>query len=52
MLKELDLDMIQTRLRANRGNQRLTAKDLGMAKSTLSDRIRAYQIDIKGLLNT
>jgi DNA-binding NtrC family response regulator len=32
---------------ANQGNQRRTAKDLGMAKSTLHDRIRHYSIDVK-----
>ncbi len=51
VIKELELEMIRTRLRANRGNQRRTAADLNMAKSTLSDRIRHYGIDIDELLS-
>lgn len=51
VIKEIELEMIKTRLRANRGNQRRTAADLNMAKSTLSDRIRHYGIDIDELLS-
>lgn len=50
VLKNMERDMIIRRLIANRGNQRQTAKDLGMAKSTLHDRIRHYSIDIQKIL--
>jgi DNA-binding NtrC family response regulator len=42
--------MIRTRLIANLGNQRRTAADLGMPKSTLHDRIRSYGINVEKLL--
>jgi len=42
--------MIRSRLIANRGNQRKTAADLGMPKSTLHDRIRVYGIDVDKLV--
>jgi len=41
-IKEMEREMIRQRLIANGWNQRRTATDLGMAKSTLHDRIRAY----------
>jgi DNA-binding NtrC family response regulator len=44
-VKEVERDLILRSLTANLGNQRRTAKDLGMPKSTLHDRIRAYRID-------
>lgn len=44
MLKDVEMDMIISRLRANNGNQRQTAAELGMAKSTLHDRIKSYGI--------
>lgn len=50
VIKEIELEMIKSRLIANRGNQRKTAMDLGMPKSTLHDRIRTYGIDIEKLL--
>jgi DNA-binding NtrC family response regulator len=50
VIKEIELEMIKSRLIANRGNQRKTAADLGMAKSTLHDRIRGYQIDVEKLV--
>lgn len=50
VIKEIELEMIKSRLVANRGNQRKTAADLGMPKSTLHDRIRAYGIDLKDLI--
>lgn len=52
VIKEIEKQMILKRLRANRGNQRRTAADLNLPKSTLHDRIRAYNIqakDFKGL---
>lgn len=49
ILKEIEFEMIKSRLRANRGNQRRTASDLNMAKSTLSDKIRHFKIDVDQL---
>ncbi|MFN7729647.1 MAG: sigma 54-interacting transcriptional regulator [Bdellovibrio sp.] len=45
VIKEIEKQMIIKRLAANKGNQRRTASDLGMPKSTLHDRLRLYQID-------
>lgn len=50
LIREIEHEMIRTRLIANRGNQRRTAIDLGMPKSTLHDRIRSYGIDVVQLL--
>lgn len=50
VIKEIERDMIRRRLIANRGNQRRTAHDLNMPKSTLHDRIRNYNINIDELL--
>jgi transcriptional regulator with PAS, ATPase and Fis domain len=47
IIKEIERQMIITRLAANNGNQRRTAQDLGIPKSTLHDRIKMYNIDIK-----
>lgn len=49
IIKEIEYEMIKSRLIANRGNQRKTAIDLGMPKSTLHDRIRVYGIDVEKL---
>lgn len=49
VIKEIELEMIRARLVANRGNQRKTAADLGMPKSTLHDRIKIYGIDVDKL---
>ncbi len=49
VIQELEVEMIRDRLVANRGNQRRTAIELGMPKSTLHDRIKAYGIDLKTL---
>ncbi len=49
VLKEIEREMIIQRLLVNRGNQRRTAADLGIPKSTLHDRIRSYRIDIENL---
>ncbi|MBX2996630.1 MAG: sigma 54-interacting transcriptional regulator [Bdellovibrionaceae bacterium] len=45
VIKEIEKQMIIKRLAANKGNQRRTASDLGMPKSTLHDRLRLYNID-------
>ena len=45
VIKEIEKQMIIKRLAANHGNQRRTASDLGMPKSTLHDRLRIYNID-------
>lgn len=50
VIKEIEHEMIRSRLIANRGNQRKTAADLGMPKSTLHDRIRVYGIDVEKLV--
>jgi DNA-binding NtrC family response regulator len=51
LIKEIENEMIKTRLIANKGNQRKTALDLGMPKSTLHDRIRIYGINVEQLLS-
>jgi len=50
VIKEIELEMIKSRLIANHGNQRKTALDLGMPKSTLHDRIKVFGIDVEKLL--
>lgn len=45
IVKEFERQMILKRLAANHGNQRRTAADLGMPKSTLHDRLKLYNID-------
>ncbi|MBN8536002.1 MAG: sigma 54-interacting transcriptional regulator [Deltaproteobacteria bacterium] len=47
VIKEIERQMIIKRLKVNKGNQRLTANDLGMPKSTLHDRLKYYDIDVK-----
>ncbi len=47
VIKEIEKQMILKRLAANHGNQKLTAFDLGIPKSTLHDRIKNYNINIK-----
>lgn len=44
VIKEIEKQMILKRLTVNNGNQKRTAVDLGMPKSTLHDRIKAYNI--------
>ena len=44
VIKEIERQMILKRLAANRGNQKRTATDLGIPKSTLHDRIKTYNI--------
>lgn len=46
VIKEIEKQMILRRLSENKGNQRRTAQDLGMPKSTLHDRLKYYNIDI------
>lgn len=47
VIKEIEKQMIIKRLAANKGNQRRTAHDLGMPKSTLHDRLKYYDIDVE-----
>lgn len=47
VIKEMERQLIIKKLAANNGNQRQTALDLGLPKSTLHDRLRAYNIDPK-----
>lgn len=46
VMREIEREMIIRRLVANHGNQRKTAIDLGMPKSTLHDRLKSYSIDL------
>lgn len=46
VIKEIEKQMILKRLAANLGNQKRTAVDLGMPKSTLHDRIKTYNISV------
>lgn len=52
VIREIERDIIVRRLSANGGNQRKTAADLRMPKSTLHDRLRLYAIDPKLFLKT
>lgn len=47
--KDLEKKMILEKLLENKGNQRLTADQLGMPKSTLCDRLQSYGIQAKEL---
>jgi DNA-binding NtrC family response regulator len=47
VIQAMEMELIKERLIANQGNQRRTAIELGMAKSTLHDRIRSYGLDFK-----
>lgn len=49
-LREIEKELIIKRLIYNKGNQRKTAIDLGIPKSTLHDRIKTYNIDISILI--
>lgn len=49
LIKEMEKQMILNRLIANKGNQRRTANELGMPKSTLHDRLKSYEIDLDNL---
>lgn len=46
-VKEFEKQLIIKKLIYHNGNQRRTAADLGMPKSTLHDRIKVYGIDLK-----
>jgi DNA-binding NtrC family response regulator len=52
VLKEVERQIIIKKLEANRGNQKRTAQELGMPKSTLNDRLRQYNIDARTFKNT
>ena len=52
VVKEIERDLILRRLIVNNGNQRQTARDLGMPKSTLHDRLRLYNIDLPDLVQS
>jgi DNA-binding NtrC family response regulator len=47
VIKEMERQLIMKKLAHNHGNQRQTALDLGLPKSTLHDRLRTYCIDPK-----
>jgi DNA-binding NtrC family response regulator len=46
-LRDVEKDLIIARLEANGGNQRWTAKDLGIPKSTLHDKLKIYNINCR-----
>jgi len=45
VIKEVERQIILRKLQENKGNQRKTALELGMPKSTLNDRLRQYNIN-------
>lgn len=47
MIKEIEKQMIIQKLSFYKGNQRRAAQELGMPKSTLHDRLKYYNIDIR-----
>ncbi len=47
VIKEIEKQMILKRLAVNQGNQKRTAIDLGIPKSTLHDRIKNYNISVE-----
>lgn len=47
IIKEVERQIILKKLQDNKGNQRRTAQELGMPKSTLNDRLRQYKINPK-----
>jgi len=50
VIREIEKKLIVDRLIANGGNQRKTAEDLGIPKSTLHDRIKNYKINVTELI--
>jgi DNA-binding NtrC family response regulator len=48
-LKQMEKDIIIKLLINNKGNQLRTARELGVPKSTLYDKVKTYQIDVKKL---
>jgi DNA-binding NtrC family response regulator len=51
VIKEVERQIILKKLETNRGNQRKTAHELGMPKSTLNDRLRQYKINVREFKN-
>lgn len=47
VIKEVEKQIILKKLQENKGNQRRTAQELGMPKSTLNDRLRQYNINAR-----
>lgn len=52
VIKELERQLILKKLATNKGNQKRTAQDLGLPKSTLHDRLKTYQIDPKAFAHS
>lgn len=50
-LKAIEREIICRALKKNRGNQRKSAEQLGLPKSTLNDRIKTYNINLENLLD-
>lgn len=49
IIKDFERTLIEKGLLKNKGNQRQTAAELGIPKSTLHDRIKSYQIDLRAI---
>ena len=47
LIKEIEKEIIIKHLAANNGNQSQTARELGIAKSTLFDKINSYKKELK-----
>lgn len=50
VIKQIEKELIIKRMYANRGNQRATARDLGLPKSTLHDRLKSYGLDARNFI--
>ncbi len=51
LIKKVEKELIIKSLAQHKGNQKETAKQLGIPRSTLSDRIKSYQIKAKSFKN-
>lgn len=47
VLRQIEVELIKKSLKKNNGNQRQSANDLNIPKSTLHDKIKKYNIDLK-----
>ena len=51
-IDDMEKELICRALLKNRGNQRKSADQLGLPKSTLNDRIKSYRINIEELISS
>ncbi len=49
-LRSMEIQLISEKLVENRGNIRKCARELGLPKSTLYDRIKSYEISVKDIM--